>query len=468
MRKNRPLLLIPLLLALEAGLYFTVGHDGAPRALARLAAALGLPYNSLLVLLGVGLLGVAAGIIGAFAVLRRRSLVGDAVAHASLPGLAVAFMIIGYRHFGGMLLGAILSGLLGTLLIVWLQRNTRIKVDAAIGIVLSVFYGAGIALSRIIQDDPSGRQAGLDSFLLGKTAGMVSQDVLLIAAVAANVLVFTVLLYKEFKLLSFDPAFAMVQGWPVTALDAFLLSLLVLTVVIGLPAVGVVLMAAMTIIPGVSARFWTDRLWRMLVLAGFFGLATGVLGALISSSRAEFPAGAVIVLTGAALFLFSMFLAPRRGVLARALSLAGFRLKVAREHLLRGLYELTESAVEARPAVTLEQICAGLAWRPRPARWLLWRAAARGDVERSGPGAWRLTARGLGRAAAIVNAHRLWETFLVEQIELPPDHVHRDADELEHLLAPELVARLAQERRRSAGESAAGPPPSVHPLADKG
>jgi manganese/zinc/iron transport system permease protein len=137
-------------------------------------------------------------------VLRRRSLVGVAVRPRSLPGLAVAFLIIGYRHFGGMLLGAILSGLFGTLLIVWLQRHTRIKVDAAIGIVLSVFYGAGITLSRIIQDDPSGRQAGLDSFLLGKTAGMVSQDVLLIAAVAVNVLFFTVLLYKEFKLLSFD------------------------------------------------------------------------------------------------------------------------------------------------------------------------------------------------------------------------------------------------------------------------
>ncbi|NBO93435.1 MAG: metal ABC transporter permease [Planctomycetia bacterium] len=265
-----------------------------------------LRYNTLIVLLGVGLLGAAAGPIGALAVLRRRALVGDALAHATLPGLCLAFLIIGERSMPALLLGALASGLLGVTVLALLSRYTRIKEDAAIAIVLSVFFGAGLVLSRWIQNHTTtGSKAGLDSYILGKTAGLLLDDVLLLAGLAVLVLVVLLALYKEFQLLIFDRDFARVQGWPVARLDLLLLGLIAVLVVIGLPAVGVILVASLLILPAVAARMWTDRLHRLLVLSGLIGALTGVVGAALSASLPRAPAGAVIVLVAMAFFVVS-------------------------------------------------------------------------------------------------------------------------------------------------------------------
>ena len=203
-------------------------------------------YNTAVVLLGTSLLGANAGLVGCFAVLRRRALTGDALAHAALPGLCLAFLAVGQRSRPALLLGAFVTGVLGVVVIAALRRWTRIKEDAAIGIVLSVFFGAGIVLSRLIQNRSSvGSKAGLDSYILGKTAGIIAQDVYLIAGVSLASLVLVLVLYKEFKLVVFDSGFASVQGWPVLGLDLLLMGLIALAVVFGLPAVGVVLMAAL-------------------------------------------------------------------------------------------------------------------------------------------------------------------------------------------------------------------------------
>lgn len=461
--KKSPLLLLLFIFLAEIVLFQFVGAKGVMAAFMGLSNFLGVSYNTLLVLTGTGLLGLAGGVIGSFAVLRKRSLVGDAVAHASLPGLGIAFLVMGHRNFGGLLVGAVISGLIGTIVITWLSKNTRIKADAAIGIVLSVFYGLGIALSRIIQDDPTGQQAGLDSFLLGKTAGMVSQDVMFIAVVAANVVLVTALLYKEFKLLSFDPGFAAVQGWPVLIVDTLLLGLLVVTVVIGLPAVGVVLMAAMVIIPGVSARFWTERLGVMLILAGLFGTITGLLGTFASSYYSEFPAGAVIVLSGATIFMVSMFVAPRRGIIARGVDLLRFRFKVARQNLLRTLYEAVEENLDSPQPVTLNWILSVRSWKPWQGKWLLYRAKSRGEIQRAADG-WVLTAIGMDKAAAVVKSHRLWEMYLVLQASIAADHVDRDADEIEHILTPSILAELEEKLREEGRLPALMVPGSVHPI----
>jgi manganese/zinc/iron transport system permease protein len=462
MKNRTPLLILAAILIAEAVLFSLVGKGAVQAGFQAIGSVVGIPYNTLLVLLGTGLLGLASGVIGSFAVLRRRSLIGDAVAHASLPGLGIAFLLMGGRNFVGLILGATISGLIGTVLITWLQKNTRIKADAAIGIVLSTFYGLGIVLSRIIQDDPTGRQAGLDSFLLGKTAGMVSQDVMMIALVAANVLMLTAFLYKEFKLLSFDPGFATVQGWPVLMLDIVLLGLLVVTVVIGLPAVGVVLMAAMVILPGVSARFWTDRLGVMLVLAGIFGLSTGVMGTVASSRWPELPAGAVIVLSGALIFLLSMFVAPRRGIVGRAIQAIRFRWRVSRQNLLRTLYETLEKNPD--DVVTFEQVMTARSWSPWQARRLLRTAVWRNQVESTIPNQWRLTEKGYAEAAQVVRSHRLWELFLVQQASIASDHVDRDADEIEHVLTPSILTELENQLKQDQRWPSSELPNSVHPL----
>ena len=217
-----------------------------------------------------------------------------------------------------MLLGALLSGLAGIAVIALLTSATRIKEDAAIGIVLSVFFGAGIVLSRLIQNrSAAGSKAGLDSYILGKTAGMIAQDVWLIGGVALLCLLLVLALYKEFKVVSFDPAFARVQGWPALPLDLLLMGMVALAVVIGLPAVGVVLMAALLIIPPAAARFWTDRLEPMLMISAGFGVLTGAVGTLLSARFALLPAGPVIVLVATSLFMISLLFAPHRGLLAR-------------------------------------------------------------------------------------------------------------------------------------------------------
>lgn len=277
-----------------------------------------LTYNTMMVLLGTSLLGAASGLIGSLAVLRRQSLAGDAFAHAALPGLCLAFMVIGEKNLSALLLGAFLSGILGLVVVTFLVRFTRIKQDAALGIVLSTFFGLGIVLSRIIQNQTStGSKAGLDSYILGKTAGIIASDVYLIGSVALLCLMVIVLLFKELELLTFDADFARSQGWPVLGLDLLLIGLLGLVVVIGLPAVGVVMMAALLILPGVTARFWTDRLAVMLPISVGFGIITGSVGTWLSAEYSNLPAGPIIVLVGAALFLISALLAPRRGLIAR-------------------------------------------------------------------------------------------------------------------------------------------------------
>lgn len=275
-------------------------------------------YNTVVVMAGTSLLGSCAGLVGGYAVLRRRALTGDAVAHAALPGLCAAFLLAGHRSLPVMLLGALLSGLLGVAAISFLRRYTRIREDAAIGVVLSVFYAAGLALSRIAQQSSSvGGKAGLDSFLFGKTAGIVLSDVGWIAGVATACIAIVLCLYKEFLAISFDIDFARVQGWPTVALDMAMMALLAVTVVIGLPAVGVVMMAALVILPAAAARFWTDRLATMLMIAPVFGAAIGVIGTGIGDRFSLLPAGPVIVLTGSTLFFASLLLAPRRGVLSK-------------------------------------------------------------------------------------------------------------------------------------------------------
>lgn len=275
-----------------------------------------LTYNSLIVLQGVTLLGACSGVIGCFAVLRRRSLVGDALAHSSLPGVCLAFLIVGEKHFWAMLLGAFISGLAGLAVMAFLKRWTRIKEDASIAIILSTFFGAGVVLRSIIQRMPMGGRAGLDSFIFGKTAGMIEEDVQLITALSAGTLVVVALCYKEFKLVAFDPEFAQVQGWPARLLDFVLMLLLLGAVVIGLPAVGILLMAAMLIIPAAAARFWTRRLAWMLIISAGIGMASGIAGTYFSATQGV-PTGPCIILVCAGLFLISLGFAPKRGVLAQ-------------------------------------------------------------------------------------------------------------------------------------------------------
>ncbi len=421
-------------------------------------------YLTVVVLLGTSLLGGVAGVVGTFAVLRRRALVGDVLAHAALPGLCLAFLVLGTVQFAGLLVGALLSGLAGLALITLVCHATRTKEDAALGIVLSTFFGVGIVLLSIVQQQASGGQAGLKSYIFGQAGLMGRRDVYLIGTVAFVGLCAMTLFYKELKLLSFDPGFARAQGWPTLRLDLGLMAVLALVIIIGLPAVGVVLMAAMLILPGATARFWTDRLGRMLPLAGIVGAGSAAGATLLSAgmltawlgfdlfafgdTTANLPTGPLIVLCGTAVLLVSVLFSPRRGVIAAMGRTARSRWRTGLENLLSTLYELGERQPDECPEVPLQAVLDRRRWRPWHARTLLWWASWRGLIERSDHAA-RLTQQGAQHAARIVRARRLWEAFLIHGVNIAPDHVHRDADAIEHLLPAELVERLEAELPKS-------------------
>jgi manganese/zinc/iron transport system permease protein len=267
------------------------------------------------VALGAAVLGVVGGVLGSFAILRRQGLFGDALAHATLPGVCVAFILSGAKSPAVLLSGAALSAGLGALLILTVVNRTRIKQDAALGIVLSVFFGAGTVLLTYIGRSGSGDQSGLDRFIFGQAATIVRDDVVTMGILAALALLVVALLFKEFKLLSFDPAFAASLGFPVARLNVLLTLLIVVAVIVGIQAVGVVLMAAMLIIPAAAARQWTDGLGAMVVISGLFGAFSGVSGALVSATGANLPTGPLIVLCATALLVLSLFLGRSQGFL---------------------------------------------------------------------------------------------------------------------------------------------------------
>lgn len=299
-------------------------------------------YNTALVTTGAGLLGIAAGVAGAFLFLRKRSLVSDAISHATLPGVALDFLAMvalggDGRSLIGLLMGAALSAMAGLGVVHWITTRTRLGEDAAIGAVLSVFFGFGVVLLTVIQTLGAGRQAGLENFLLGSTAGMLRADAWVIAAGGALALLTCVVLRRPMTLVSFDPEYAATQGLRPARVDMAMMALALAVTVIGLKVVGLILIVALLILPAVAARFWTERSAMVAVLAGVFGGLSGGAGAMISAMAPDLPTGPIIVLVAAGLFALSLVLAPGRGVLAGALAHLSLRRRV---HMRQGLLAL--------------------------------------------------------------------------------------------------------------------------------
>jgi len=299
-------------------------------------------YNAALVAIGAGLLGFAAGASGTFPFLRKRALISDAVAHATLPGVALAFVAMvaiggDGRSLPGLIAGSAATAWIGLLVIEWIARRTRLSEDAAIGAVLGVFFGTGIVLLTVIQTMSAGRQAGLESFLLGSTAGMLFQDAIVIAIGGSLAVLTTWLMRRPMTLVAFDSAYAAALGYDVRRIDLMMMALVMAVTVIGLKLVGLILIVALLIIPPVAARFWTDRSSRMIWTAGGIGGVSGYLGAVLSASAPALPTGPIIVLVAASIFLLSLLFAPDRGVVVALLRRRRFQ---ARVHRRQGLLAL--------------------------------------------------------------------------------------------------------------------------------
>ena len=405
-------------------------------------------YNTRVVVAGTTLLGLAAGLIGTFLVLRKRALLSDTLSHATLPGIALAFIVMTLltgdgKQLPALIAGAALFSVIGTLSVLAIQRFSRLKDDAALGIVLSVYFGLGIALMGMATRMDAGNAAGLSSFIYGKTASMLFSDALLIAITALVAAVICLLFFKEFSLVCFDADFGMTQGWPVARLDFLMMALVILVTVIGLQAVGLILVVALLIIPAASARFWTFRLRTMLWLSGMFGAISGFLGSGISALMANLPAGAVIVLTASLFFVISLVFGSARGMLRMGIERIVLRRKIMDENLLRDLHEWSEAALDGDgDGPSTDQLMAKRAW-PLPAlRHTVSRLVRRRMIRPVDGIAIRLTETGQKAAREVVRRHRLWETYLITHADVAPGMVDLSADRIEHVLEPGLIRQL--------------------------
>ncbi|TWU39669.1 metal ABC transporter permease [Novipirellula artificiosorum] len=406
-------------------------------------------YNTKVVVIATTLLGCAAGVVGTFTLLRKRALMGDALSHATLPGIAIAFMIATTMGGNGkslplLLLGASVSGMLGVAVILLLRNFTRLKEDTALGAVLSVFFGAGMALLGIVTQMQGGNAAGLEAFIYGKTASMGFDQAVLISLVALICTTASALLFKEFKLLCFDEGFAGSRGFPVILLDLALMALVVLVCIVGLQAVGLILMIALLVIPAASARFWTDRMQWIVMISAALGAMGGMLGAGISAVFSKLPSGATIVLVCGVFFAFSLVFGVRRGLLVRLLRRRRMNNTVNRHHLLRALYELSEpqKAPSANAFIAFSDLLTRRSWSPTKLNRSIRRSEKAGLVERAKHDVLRLTDKGFAEATRLTREHRLWEIYLITYADIAASKVDRDADAIEHVLEPEIVEEL--------------------------
>lgn len=392
-------------------------------------------------LLGCMLLGIVLSLLGSFMVLRKMSLLGDTLGHAVLPGICIAFLFTGTKALIPTLAGAVLSGVAGVLLMGWIVSASRIKTDAAMGMILSSFFGLGIVLLTHIQKQGSGSQSGLDKFLFGQAAALNTADVWALGVITTVTLLVLFLFLKELTVVTFDEGYAKAVGLPTGFIRNLLMILTTVAVVASIQAVGVVLVSAMLIIPAATAWLWVKRIPTLLILSAFFGLFSGFAGAFLSFLGPSLPTGPFMVVAAAFLFAVAFLFAPRHGLVCSLWRRWARRHRTQRENVLKSVYRLFEQEGFKAKAVTLQALAAFRNETVHDIRRRIADLGRRKWILRDGE--WiAFTPRGGELARQLVRRHRLWELFLVKEAQLPPDHVHVDAEEIEHVLPPEVIAEL--------------------------
>ena len=393
------------------------------------------------VVVGAILLTASSAVVGTFTFLKKKALVGDAVAHSVLPGICLAFILSGTKNPIWMILGAFLTGWISLVIIDHITTKSKIKEDTAIALILSVFFGIGILMITNIQHSGNPAQTGLDSFLFGKAAALVGQDLIVFGIVAVILIITVALFFKELKLIAFDSNYAKALGLPVKALDLLLTSLTVLAVVTGIQAVGVVLMAAMLITPAAAARFWTNDVFKMTLIAAILGGISGLSGAYVSYVAPAMPTGPWIVIIISVIAIVSFFIAPKRGIFARSIQQRKLQRLIMDENLLKELYHLGEKDEDPYKGRTVDEIIEERFFPKKKLKIALMRLKRQGFLEKK-QGYWSYTEAGKIKGQRVVKLHRLWELYLSKYMKIAPDHVHEDAETVEHIITPELEARL--------------------------
>lgn len=390
------------------------------------------------VVLGITLLGIGSAYVGTFSFLDKKALLGDAISHAVLPGICLGFMLAGEKNPVYIVTGAFLSGALATFMSSWLKRNTKLSEDTIIATILSVFFGFGIVLLTALQKSGNPEIAGLNSFIFGNAIGISESDLMLYGGLSILIILVLTIMLKEFRLMVFDPEYGKAIGFPMKTISFLFNVLMILAVVIGIQAIGVVLMAALLITPGAAARFWTDRLNPLLILAAFFSVLSGILGTYVSFVLPQMPTGPWVVVFLSLFALISFLISPKSGMLFRYFARKKYLRKTHRDHLMKALYKASE---EGKRGLTIEEIYQLYPYQKSEIDQSIL-DLMKSDFISKNQSFIILSEQGISDAMRIVRLHRLWELYLNESMNIAPDHVHDSAEQLEHLLTPELEALL--------------------------
>jgi manganese/zinc/iron transport system permease protein len=389
---------------------------------------------------GMLLLAISSGTLGCFIVLRRLSLLGDSLGHAVLPGVCLGFLTTWTKDPRWILTGALASALLASWLIGFIQRHSRLKPDVVMGLVLSGFFGVGTVLLTRIQNLPAGNQSGLNQFLFGQASAISEQDLWIMGTLSLVIVGSVAATFKELVLTSFDEGFAVAIGLPVRALHYLLMGLTALAVVISIQAVGVVLVSAMLITPAAAALLCTDRMRNMVLLAVGFAVVAGVFGLNISFLGKNLPTGPFVVLALAVVFVAAYFFSPRYGLAMWALRRWRQAERTQRENGLKSVF-LAMAHDSPTSGVSVAQLAESRREPPAQTRRVIKGLVRRGWAQLAGETV-LLTERGRVRARELDRNYRLWEHFLTDEVNLPIDHTQRDAENIEHILGPDLVREL--------------------------
>ena len=399
-----------------------------------------LNYTLIVVSIGTGILCMASGVVGCFTYLRKRALIGDVISHAVLPGVTIAFMLTGVKNPATFVIGAIISGLISVWAVDFIQQRSKLKPDTILALILSVFFGFGILLLTYVQGSGNAAQSGLDSFLFGKAASMSLLDVKIFSLIALlNVLSIGIFL-RGFQLISFDETYAKSIGFRVKFLKSALAILTVVTVAIGVQAVGVVLMAALLISPAAGARFMTNSIKKMLLFSGIVGAVAGIAGALISSTGLGMPTGPWVVVCLSVIAFFAILFGKQKGLLSRMRLRRSNQLKINNENVLKALYKISQ---RNKHSLNLDQLKQEHDLMYLPLVKIL-RRLKRKELVELVKGRVVLSEQGVISAREVIRKHRLWELYLSKYFQLATDHLHDDAEGIEHVITPEIEKHLTE------------------------
>ena len=381
-------------------------------------------------LIASSMVGVMCGALGCFIVLRNMALIGDALAHAILPGVVIAFIIVGYSTLG-FFTGAVLAGLATAIGITWIQQNVKTKNDAAIGIVFTAMFSIGvIGISWISHNE--GVHLDLKDFLFGNTLGVYNEDLLLTAAICCYVLISMWIFYRYLFVSTFQPVIAETMGISVNAVHYFLMLLLSFAVVASLQTVGVIQVVAMLITPASTALLLSNRLKWVVLIASVTGLISAVLGLLLAIVFSTTP-GPAMAVTATLIYLLAVFFAPKKGLVFRFFQKRKLRTRIQLEDTMKQAYGLAQNG-----ELSLSSLAERLGFKRSVFQKHLHTLRNQALLQMK-EGELILTTKGKEEASRLVRAHRLWETYLVRKMGLSEEQIHEDAEKYEHLLSDELL-----------------------------